>query len=31
MACLEQAIRHRLTGLRMAKAHLPSTLAAYKM
>ena len=31
MACLEQAIRHRLTGLRMAKAHLKSTLAAYEM
>ena len=31
MACLEQAIRHRLTGLRMAKAHLQSTLAAYEM
>ena len=31
MACLEHAIQHRLTGLRMAKAHLPSTLAAYEM
>ena len=31
MACLEQAIQHRLTGLRMAKAHLPSALAAYEM
>ena len=31
MACLEQAIQHRLTGLRMAKAHVPSTLAAYEM
>jgi hypothetical protein len=31
MACLEQAIQHRLTGLRMAKAHLPSSLAAYEM
>jgi hypothetical protein len=31
MACLEQAIQHRLTGLRMAKADLRSTLAAYEM